>query len=102
MLGDIVLDKGEPGDDDVCAKNKRLNWAPGATAVELRKRDSALEDPPKALEPKSLGKLASLVLFSIHYRRDCLRVLHNDSHFTVTLSQHASVIYVGRAYKEKQ
>lgn len=63
--------------------------------------DGALEGPPEALQPESLGKPASLVLFPIHYWRDCLGVLHNDGHFTVTLSQHASVIYVGRACKEK-
>lgn len=79
-------------------------WAgvPARPVVELGERDTALEAPPKALQPKSLGKPASLVLFTIHYRRDCLRVLHNDSHFTITLSQHASVIDVGRAYEEKQ
>lgn len=54
---------------------------------------------PKALQPESQGKLAGLVLFSIHHGRDHLGVLHNDCHLTVSLSQHASVVDVGRAYR---
>lgn len=100
-LGEAVLDKEEPG-DDMCAKGGRRGWVPAPTAVKPRQRDTALEGLPEALQPKSLGEAASLVLFSVHHRRDRLRVLHNDSHFTVTLSQHASVVDVGRAYHGKQ
>lgn len=88
--------------DYICVQGRRWDGVPAPTTVKTDKRATARGGPPEALQPKSLGEAASLVLFSIHHRRDCLCVLHDDSHFTVTLPQHASIIYVGRAYNGKQ
>ena len=49
------------------AKGRRWGWVSANTTVKPCKKDTALDGPPEALQPKSLGEPASLVFFPIHY-----------------------------------
>lgn len=55
---------------------------------------------PETMHAKWQSKFSSLVSLTIHDWGNHFCVLYNDCHLTVTLPQHATVINIGRTWKD--